>query len=248
MAETTERNKAQKYIELTLGGGMVDVELDKDHYDIAIDKALSKYRQRSSRSVEESFMVLNFIPGESTYTLPEEVIEVKQVYRRSSGGISASATDFEPFEAGYLSMYMLNAARGGGLATFELYMGFREQMGKMFGAHVMFDWNSSTKRLHLHRYIRGDEGVILHTYNYKPDEVLLADTSAKPWLYDYALAHSKMMLGQARSKFGSLAGPQGGVTLNGADLITQAQAEMEKLEEDLKTYAEGGTPLGFIYG
>jgi len=31
MAETTQRNKAQKYIELTLGGGMVDVELDKDH-------------------------------------------------------------------------------------------------------------------------------------------------------------------------------------------------------------------------
>jgi hypothetical protein len=31
-------------------------------------------------------------------------------------------------------------------------------------------------------------------------------------------------------------------------LIAQAQAEMEKLEEDLKTFADGGTPLGFIFG
>jgi hypothetical protein len=248
MADTTQRNKAQKYIELNLGGGMVDVELDKEHYDMAIDKAVSKYRQRSSRAVEESFMVLNFTPGENVYTLPDEVLEVRSVYRRSSGGISASATDFEPFEAGYLNMYMLNASKGGGLVSFELYMGHREMMGRMFGANVTFTWNQVTKQLNLHRYIRSDEGVILHTYNHKPDEVLLSDTSSAPWIKDYALATDKMALGQARSKFGQLAGPQGGVQLNGNDLITQAQAEIEKLEEDLKTYAEGGTPLGFIFG
>jgi len=248
MAETTQRNKAIKYIELSLGGGMVDVELDREHYDMAIDKALAKYRQRSSRAVEESFMVLKLSPGENEYTLPEEVLEVRNVYRRSAGGISAAATDFEPFEAGYLNMYMLNVTRGGGLATFELYMGYREQMGKMFGANLIYTWSQVTKRLALHRYIRGDEEIIIHTYNYKPDEILLADTGSSLWIKDYALAIAKMSLGQARSKFGQLAGPQGGVQLNGADLLTQAQTELEKLEEDLKTYAEGGTPLGFIFG
>ena len=44
MAITTERNKVIKYIELSLGEGMVDVELDKEHYDMAIDKAVAKYR------------------------------------------------------------------------------------------------------------------------------------------------------------------------------------------------------------
>jgi hypothetical protein len=127
-------------------------------------------------------------------------------------------------------------------------MGHREMMGRMFGANLTFTWNQVTKQLNLHRYIRSDEGVILHTYNHKPDEVLLSDTSSAPWIKDYALATAKMALGQARSKFGQLAGPQGGVQLNGNDLITQAQAEIEKLEEDLKTYAEGGTPLGFIFG
>jgi hypothetical protein len=100
----------------------------------------------------------------------------------------------------------------------------------------------------MHRYVKSDESVVLHTYNYRPDEVLLTDTSSAPWIKDYALAVAKISLGQARSKFVSLAGPQGGVTLNGNDLIQQGQAEMEKLEEDLKTYTDGGTPLGFIFG
>ena len=246
--KTTNRAKTIKYIELSLGGGMVDVELDKEHYDMAIDKAVAKYRQRSSRAVEESFMVLTLTPNESNYTLPDEVIEVRAIYRQNAGGVGSTGTSFEPFEAGYLNMYMLNASAGGGLATFELWMGQRELLGKMFGTYVIYTWSNTSKRLSLHRHIKGDEGVIIHTYNYRPDESLLADTSSAPWIKDYASAVAKMTLGQARSKFAQLAGPQGGVSLNGTDLIAQAQAEMEKLEEDLKTYADGGTPLGFIFG
>jgi hypothetical protein len=71
---------------------------------------------------------------------------------------------------------------------------------------------------------------------------------AGQWLRDYALAVAKMSLGQARSKFASLAGPQGGVQLNGNDLIQQGQAEKDKLEEALMKYEDGGTPIGFIFG
>ena len=51
-------NKLKKEIELRMGGGMIDVELDPEHYNLAIDKELSKYRQRSSRSTEESFVAI----------------------------------------------------------------------------------------------------------------------------------------------------------------------------------------------
>jgi hypothetical protein len=246
--KTTQRSKTQKYIELSLGGGMVDIELDQEHYDIAIDRAIAHYRQRSSRAVEESFMVLNLQNGESNYYLPEEIIEVTNVYRASVGGIGTTATNFEPFEAGYLNMYLLNAARGQGLATFDLYMGQRKMLGYFFGAYMMYTWISETKRLTLHRNVKGDEPVILHTFNYRPDESLLADYHCSQWLKDYSLASAKMMLGQARSKFANLAGPQGGVQLNGNDLINQAQAEMERLEDDLSKYSDGGTPLSFIFG
>ena len=69
-----------------------------------------------------------------------------------------------------------------------------------------------------------------------------------PWLRDYTLAQCKMMLGQAYEKFSTIAGPQGGTSLNGSALKTEAQAMMEKLEEDLKNYIDGGDPLSFIIG
>ena len=44
---TTEKQEIFNYVEAFLGGGMVDVELDPVHYETALKKSLSKYRQRS---------------------------------------------------------------------------------------------------------------------------------------------------------------------------------------------------------
>ena len=41
------------------------------------------------------------------------------------------------------------------------------------------------------------------------------------------------MLGEARSKFATIAGPQGGSTLNGDALKAEAQADMEKLDAEV---------------
>ena len=56
------RNDLIDYIRLGLGDQMVDVELDKEHYDLAIRQALIKYRQRAPNSVEESYVFLDLLP------------------------------------------------------------------------------------------------------------------------------------------------------------------------------------------
>jgi len=71
---------------------------------------------------------------------------------------------------------------------------------------------------------------------------------AKSWIRDYALAISKMMLGEARSKFATIAGPQGGGQLNGDTLKNEASAELEKLEQEVATAVPGGTGYSFIIG
>ena len=82
----------------------------------------------------------------------------------------------------------------------------------------------------------------------RTDETLLTDPYAKPWLRDYALAQCKMMLGEARSKFGNLPGAQGGVTLNGETLKNEAQATLERLEDEIQKYSDGGDPITFVIG
>ena len=56
MSDTKQvRAEITDYCKAMLGDGMIDVELDPIHYDTAINRALLKYRQRSSNSVEESY-------------------------------------------------------------------------------------------------------------------------------------------------------------------------------------------------
>lgn len=57
----------------------------------------------------------------------------------------------------------------------------------------------------------------------------------KQWIRRYALAVSKEMLGQIRSKFSVVPIPGESITLNGEALLGQAKEEQDKLKEELKT-------------
>ena len=70
----SSRNEIIEEIQLRLADGMVDVELDRDHYDIAINKSIQKYRQLSTGSVEEAVIFIQTQAGVTKYTLPDEVI------------------------------------------------------------------------------------------------------------------------------------------------------------------------------
>ena len=57
----------------------------------------------------------------------------------------------------------------------------------------------------------------------------------KQWIRRFALALAKETLGNVRSKLSSIPIPGDSVTLDGPALLGQAQAEQEKLREELKT-------------
>ena len=183
--------------------------------------------------------------------LPNEVIEVRKIFRRSIGSRSGGGdggTLFEPFNMAYTNTYLLSSSNMGGLATYDLFSQYQELVGRMFGSFIEFKWNSVTKEITLLQRPRADETLLLMAYNYRPDENLLDDYLAKQWIKDYTLASCKYMLGEARSKFAQIAGPQGGSALNGDALKAEAVSEMEKLEAEVSTAVPGGTGYGFLIG
>ena len=340
-----KRKEIEDYVRFRLGDGMVDVELDPAHYKVAIDRALLRYRQRAGNSEEESYAFLELMPETQEYILPEEIMTVRQIFRRGIGSVTGTtASQFEPFASGYLNTYMLVAGRVGGLVNYELFSQYQELAMRMFGGYMNFTWNPMSKKLTLirkmpetgHVYKRistlGASGtttgstititftdpwtdivvggtlvisncpipgynnayevltvdndskvftmealsnlgsttvtgsdrdrtrayspqsddpaetVLLHIYNKKPDSMLLNDSRIFPWIQDYALALCKEMLGQAREKFATIAGPQGGTQLNGAALKTEAKTEMDALEEELKRFYDGSMPYTWVIG
>lgn len=247
-----ERNKVFDYVRAMLGDGMVEVELDPIHYETALNRALTRFRQRSPNAVEESYSFLELIQDQNDYRLPDEIVEVQSVFRRSVGsrsGLGAGGTLFEPFNLAYTNTYLLSGSMMGGLATYELFAGYQKLVGRMFGSYIEFKWRPQSHVLTiLQRPFAQGEQILLKTHNFRPDFVLLTDTYAKQWLYDYTLATCKIMLGEARSKFGSIAGPGSSITLNGNDLKSAGKEELEKLDKEVDTFVAGGTGYTFVIG
>lgn len=252
MTETEiERQKIIDYVHAMLGGNMIDVELDPIDYNTGIDRALAKFRQRSSNAVEESFGFLTTQTDQNDYILPKEVIQVRQLFRRSIGSRSGGGDGgsiFEPFNLAYSNTYLLTSTHMGGLATYYAFASYQKQVGKLFGSDINFTFNRTTHTMTLMQRPRGEEEILVWMYNYRPDFNLLQDPYSSQWLKDYTLANCKLMLGEAREKFATIASPQGGISLNGTALKTEAKAEIEALETDLINYKAGDTPLSFVIG
>lgn len=239
------------YVQLQLAHQIIDVELDPAHYEAAYQKTIGTYRQRAQNAYEESYSFMELEDNVNEYTLPQEVTQVRQIFRRTIGlGTGGSASSFDPFGAATLNVYLLNFNQsGGGLATYDFYQQYVELAARMFGGYINYTWNPVTKKLQLIRDPRGSgEVVLLWTYNLRPEIVLLSDFQISQWIRDYMVGACKYIIGEAREKFASIAGPQGGSTLNGAAMKSEGQAIMDRCLEDLKLYVDGSQPLTLVIG
>ena len=82
----------------------------------------------------------------------------------------------------------------------------------------------------------GTDGVNnMNTMPFENIPYININSIGKQWIRRFALALSKEMLGQVRSKFSQIPIPNEAVTLNGDALITQGKEEQDKLREELKT-------------
>jgi hypothetical protein len=245
------RQEVYQYCKTMLGDGMIDIELDPIHYETALNRSLAVFRQRSDNAVEESYAFLTLVADQNEYILPAEIQNVRQIFRRSIGsrtGSGVGGTVFEPFNLAYTNTYLLSSTNMGGLLTYELFAQYQELVGKMFGAFINFTYNPQSRKLVIQQRPRGEEQVMLHIYNKKPDFNILSDVYASQWIKDYSLANCKIILGQAREKFVQIAGPQGGSSLNGQALKAEGAAEIEKLTDDLMKLVPGGQGYTWIIG
>ena len=238
------------YVRLQLGDQIVDIELDAEHYEAAYQRTIGVYRQRAQNAYEESYIFMELVTNVNIYDMPQEVQSVRQIFRRTFGDSTGPfASNFDPFSQASMNVYLMNFNVAGGLATYDFYSQYVELAGRMFGAYMNYTFNPVTKKLQLIRDPKGTgEAVLLWCYNLKPEFNLLSDFQIVQWIRDYMTANCKLIIGEAREKFGTIAGPQGGGTLNGAAMKAEAQVSMDKLVEELKNYVDGSQPLTFVIG
>jgi hypothetical protein len=233
-----------------LGEGIVDLEIDPEHCEAAYKYALKIYRQRAQNSTQESYILMTMEKNKNSYVLPEEFASVRQVFRRTVGlETGPSASSFDPFSSAILNTYLLNYNYAGGLATYDFYAQYIELAARMFGGYVIYTFNPVTKEIKFVRDPKGSgEQILIWADIHRPEVELLQDPGAGVWIGDFTLASLKMIIGEAREKFGTIAGPGGGTSLNGSAMKSEGAAMQTQLLDELKRYVDHSQPLTWIIG
>ncbi len=187
-----------KQIELGLGAQMVDVELDVEHLNLAIYSGIQKLRQQSDGANLEKDIFLHITRDITEYTLPEEVQEVRRLYRRGVGAYTNGGVNFDPVDAAFYNIYLLQPNRSGGLATWDFYSQFLETTELLFASQYNFTWDVNQHKLTIIRRPRADEEVVVRVYARKSEDDIINDPYTGPWLMSYATAKAKYMLGSKK--------------------------------------------------
>ena len=237
-------------IRYRLGDGIIDLELDPQHYEAAYNYAIKVYRQRAQNATAESYTLFTIEKNVDTYTLPQEFINVRCLYRRTVGlETGPSSSSFDPFSSAILNTYLLNYNYSGGMATYDFYAGYVELAARMFGGYVVYTFDPVTKVLRIVRDPKGSgERVLIWADVQRTQEVILQDPGAGVWIGDWVFATLKAIIGEAREKFASIAGPGGGTSLNGAAMKAESKQLQQELIEELKRYVDYSQPLTWVQG
>ena len=237
-----------------LGYPLIRVELTEQHINDAITMALDKYMYyqipepnwayglAGIGNQEIDLSSLTDKEGHPISITKEQVVEVVyQPFEDLFAQLSSTESSF------FLTYYMQNAG-GTFLADFYIAMGYKDTFEDTLGLRPTWEFISAlqptgTVKDIIRIYPRPSESIKIGIkYSRAMTE---AEVDNEVWIRMYALTYAKEQLGRIRSKFASVPSPTGETTLDGSQLISEAQQEREMLLQDIINRSE---PLSFSIG
>ena len=257
------RAELRERLKRDLGYPYNKVEVSVDHLNDAIDDALEKWEEWAvGNAIKEYYFTMPLSAGQSEYVLPEYVTDVLGFKSDTwSTGINTLFT-IENFlyTQGYIDPQ--NFMGGGGLIGYQLAMDYIETLERYMPEQYTFKYARKKRILQLSpspvskgsRTINGIEwdfagfllvrcmaydGSFVSDWSYTDFE---DQSLSEGWVKKYALAKLKTTLGQIRRKFSAYNSVGNtGISLDGAELLSEGKEEMERLIEELDTnYAYEG--------
>lgn len=221
----------------TIGGTLVDVELEESDLLICFKKAKRTFQQKGHNSYRRQFLPIDVVKGQTTYTVPDEIDTIVKFIMPGSG-VSFSSDDAFAI-IGYNSMFD-NFMFGGNCngfdqLTYEMYLQKIESLRRMTVTETQFQFDKFSKTVTLLRPPKANEKWFMECYaNLTDDEYAKID-----WIIRWTVAEAKHMLGMAYRKFQNLPGPTGEVSLSGSEYLQESQQEKEQLLEDILNFVDG---------
>lgn len=221
-----------------LGAPVIDIELDEQQLDIAVDMALRVIEDYAPREYF-NYYVFDTTPGKSVYTMPPDVGLIRNVFYKTTARFTTYSNDLDgaiPVEYYYPGGAYATSMQGGAInpaapiwgnmGEWALYKMYERQFTQNSSGIGGWEWIDDHRTIKLYPMPYGAHRVIVHYIQKCKDwrEVTQQMTEG-------ALAIAQIMLGRIRSKFSGTFGPaNSGLQLDGMQLVqegTQAKKDWE---------------------
>lgn len=231
------RGQIKEYVLTMLGAPVLKLELDDQQLENCIDFALQVFEDYAPA---EYFQYYTFYstPGQSVYEMPPDVGIVRQIYYKETANYAFSASDL----GGVIPLEYMGAGAYGSIAG-----GINPQQpvwGKMSDWVLYKQYEDMYNRISSQQggweYIGGQKHVKLYPTPYRTYPVVVRYLQRRPdfaivtqAMQEGALAFAKIVLGRIRSRIQNPPGPNGGIQLDGQQILQEGLEEKEKWEEKL---------------
>ena len=271
MAIPTTKATFKSYCLRALGFGVIDINVSDDQADDRIDEALQYFAQYHYDGIEKMYLkyqvtadditrsasnttttatdtvdssvTASFGEGNGYIPMPSSVVSVLNIFPFDDQATNnmfdiryqLRLNDLYDFSSTSIIHYQMTMQQLDFLSHIlvgEKPIRFNQHQNRLY---IDMDWSND---------ITAGEYLIIECYR-KIDPSTYTDIFDDIYLKRYATALIKRQWGANLSKFSGVA-MLGGVTMNGETIYTQAQEELEKLEEQIQLSFE--TPIDYMVG
>lgn len=240
MSQIHTKTDLIKYIRGMLGEPLINVELTDTQISEVIDQTVQKFTDFSYDGYLED-TILCEINGKKDYPLPPQITNILKVSKGGSSNITNFYNNYGPNLVPdiWSNYFFSNNLTGSIVSAICQISSVQSILEKYYGDDINYNFNPSKKVLQVLDEYTGP-AIIHYQYQYIPndDNDYIFDHQ---WVKEYALAKSKFLWGSVVGKYsGTLVG---GTQINYADLKSEAQQDIDRLNEELLTRWSDPAPV-----
>ena len=234
MAVPATRSEFKEYCLRSLGKPVIDINVDDTQAEDRIDQALRFYWDYHFDGTEKIYYKHQLTQEniDNQYIdLPENIMGVVRIFELGDPATSSGDIFNIRYQIALNDLYTLTNV---GLINYYMTMEHLSLVQQMLVGKTPIRYNRHRNRLQIDKdkeALKVDDFLLVEAYEVV-DPVTYTDVWADRWLQHYTSQLIKRQWGSNLTKFEGLQLP-GGVTFNGAKIYDDAQAEIQKLEEEM---------------
>ncbi len=234
MADPTNREEFKKYIYRKLGAPVLAINLDDDQLDDRIDDALRyywDYHFDGSEKIYYKHQITETDKANRYITLPENIIGAVSIFSISDPSIRSDDMFNIRYQIALNDLYTLTNIS---LVPYYMMMQHLGVIQELLVGKQPIRYNRNRNILYIDMDWQSmvvDQYLLVEAYEIVDPEVY-QDVWKDRWLLRYASALVKQQWGTNLTKYSGVQLP-GGISFNGDRILSDAEREIEKLENEM---------------